>query len=635
MIRDSAATAEPAVATPAFGPGRLLAAVLLCVYGGLAIAVDFPRAAIGIQSDEATYYMMGHSLAEDGDLTYRREDLVRVWPEFPSGPTGVFLKRGVDLLEWGFMRRPPFVWTRVQPDPDQSRFYWGKSFIYPLVAAPFVKVFGTNGFLVFHALLLTLVVYCAYLFLHARMSATVSVLLAGGFVLATVVPVYFVWITPELFNFAVGLIAYFCWLYKEVAPPAHVTRRMQWLMTPKSDVLAAVLLGVATYSKLWAAFLVVPVVLQLLWRRQAWRAIATSAAFVVVAAGLFGMNMALTGDWNYQGGDRKTFYWEFPFQTPTSDFDIVPKTHGRDEAMTDVIFNPAVVWTNLAHNVGWFFVGRNAGLIPYYFPAVFALLAYAVGARRRPLWQHFALLGAVSQIAVMIVGVPYTWNGGGGSVGNRYFMGAYGAFLFLIPTISRPGVALVPWIVGAVFTAPLVLNPFVTSFTPGDHAKSGFFRLLPVELTLVYDWPINNQAERVRVWFGDNPRGSSPGFQIYFLDDNAFIEGDGSFWVKGDSRAEFVIKTDRPMKRLVLTIAAGPKPVQVEATLAGRGQEIAIAPEQSQQLTFAMGEGFPYQGTWPVWTASISADSGFVPIFYGHPKDARYLGVRVVPTLVE
>ena len=55
--------------------------------------VDFPRAAIGIQSDEATYYMMGHSLAEDGDLTYRREDLVRVWREFPSGPTGVFLKQ--------------------------------------------------------------------------------------------------------------------------------------------------------------------------------------------------------------------------------------------------------------------------------------------------------------------------------------------------------------------------------------------------------------------------------------------------------------------------------------------------------------------------------------------------------------
>ena len=28
---------------------------------------------LGFQSDEATYYMMGHSLARDGDLTYRLE----------------------------------------------------------------------------------------------------------------------------------------------------------------------------------------------------------------------------------------------------------------------------------------------------------------------------------------------------------------------------------------------------------------------------------------------------------------------------------------------------------------------------------------------------------------------------------
>ena len=65
--------------------GAILAIIMLCVYGGLAISVDFPRAAIGIQSDEATYYMMGHSLVEDFDLAYRKQDLVRVWKEFPGG----------------------------------------------------------------------------------------------------------------------------------------------------------------------------------------------------------------------------------------------------------------------------------------------------------------------------------------------------------------------------------------------------------------------------------------------------------------------------------------------------------------------------------------------------------------------
>jgi hypothetical protein len=632
MIRDSAA-APDAAAVPSFRPGLLVASVLLCVYGALALTVDFPRAAMGIQSDEATYYMMGHSLAEDGDLTYRRDDLVRVWREFPSGPAGVFLKKGSDILEWGFMRRPPFVWTRTQEDPDRSRLFYGKSFIYPVFAAPFVKIFGTNGFLVLHALLLTVVVLCAFLFLHARTPATLSAILAGAFVMASVVPVYFVWITPELFNFSLGLLAYFCWLYKEVAPLTHITRWTRWLVTGRSDSIAALLLGIVTFSKPWSALLFVPIVLHLLGRRRVRRAVTASVLFGFCAGGLFAVNMAISGEWNYQGGQRNTFVFEFPFQTPASDFNVGLEK-ARDDALGEVIFKRSVVWTNLVHNLGWFFVGRYAGLLPYYFPAVFALMAFAL-TRRRPGWQYFALAGALSQIAVMIVTVPYTWNGGGGSVGNRYFMGAYGAFLFLLPPLTRVATSFVPWVVGALFTAPLVLNPFVTSFKPGDHTKSGPFRWLPVELTLVYDWPINNQLERVRVWFGDNPKGSSPGFQIYFFDDNAFVEGDGTFWTKGRSRAEFLIKTDRPMKRLVLTVTAGPEPVQIDATVGGRSQRISLQPGGFQQVAFTLGEGFPYQGIWPVWTASISTSSGFVPTLYGDSNDARHLGVRVKPVLVE
>ena len=635
MIHQTPAAAEPAAA-PSFRPGMVLAAVVLCVYGGLAVAVDFPRAAMGIQSDEATYYMMGHSLVEDGDLTYRREDLVRVWHEFEGGPTGVFLKRGSDIIETGLMLKPPFVWTRTQADPDRSRLFYGKSFIYPVAAAPFVMMFGTNGFLVLHALLLALVTWCGFLFLHAQMRASVAAISIGAFVMATVVPVYFVWITPELFNFALGLLAYFCWLYKEVAPATHLTPRSRWLMTGRSDVVAAVLLGIATFSKIWSALLFPPIALYLLWRRQMGRTVLTSGAFLMSAVALFAVNVAISGEWNFQGGYRGSFYFEFPFQTPASSFDaVVTDTRGRDDVLTDVIFDPSVVWTNFLHNGKWFFIGRNAGLVPYYFPAVFALIAFALSRTKRPAWRYFALLGAVGQIVVMIVGVPYTWNGGGGSVGNRYFMGAYGAFLFLLPPLTRMTTAMVPWVMGALFTAPLVLNPFVTSFKPGDHAKSGPFRWLPVELTLVYDWPINNQRDRVMQWFGDVPKGSSPGFQIYFFDDNAYVEGDGTFWARGRSRAEFLIKTDRPMKRLLLTLTAGPEPVQVVARLTRRSQTVSLQPGESQQLAFVMGEGFPYQGTWPVWTASISSSSGFVPIFHGDSGDTRFLGVHVKPVVVE
>ncbi len=107
-----------------------------------ALSLDFVKASNnGFFGDAATYYTLGHSLADDFDFEYRREDLVRVWHEFPAGPEGLFLKRGSD-----------------------SHLYFAKSYIYPLVAAPFVWLLGTNGFLVLHALLMTGCFLCAYAF---------------------------------------------------------------------------------------------------------------------------------------------------------------------------------------------------------------------------------------------------------------------------------------------------------------------------------------------------------------------------------------------------------------------------------------------------------------------------------------
>ncbi len=627
-------TPDAAVARMSIRPGLLLAAVLLCIYGTLALTVDFPRAALGIQSDEATYYMMGHSLAEDGDLTYRREDLMRVWREFSTGPAGLFLKKGRDVTGFGFSARPPFLVVKSNPDPATSRLFFGKSFVYPLFAAPFVKLMGTNGFLVLHAVLLGLVALCGYLFLHARAAALPSMLLAGAFILVSIVPVYFVWITPELFNFAIVFLAYFCWLYKEVATPERSPRGTAWLFSPRSDIVAAVLLGIATFSKPTELLLFPPIVLWQLYRRRWAHMIATGAVFVLVAGGFFALNLAISGDWNYQGGERKTFYWEFPYQTPASTFDQVGTPMARDEGLGDVIFDSRVFWTNLRHNLAYYFVGRYAGIAAYFFPAIFALIACLAAPRRRPAWQWLVAAAAVVQILLFVISLPYTWLGGGGSVGNRYFMGVYGIFLFLMPPIGSVVTALVPWLVGGLFVMPLVFNPFVASFRPGDNAKHGPLRLLPPELTLVNDLPVNTDTSRVRIWFGDNPDLHDPGFQIYFLDDNAYgREVDKSFWVKGESRAEFLIKTDRPMKRAVLTFTAGPLATDVKVSIAGRTQAVHVPAEESQQITFALPPGFWYQARAFVWVVSISSSTGFTPVFYG-ADDSRYLGVRVRPTLV-
>ena len=147
-------------------PAAALFATIFLVLAGFALSLDLPKTKLGFQGDEATYYSLGHSLARDLDFTFERRDLVRVWDEFP-GPEGIFLKQGktIDLQRTGTF---PYLRLVRTPDPRPDRLYYGKSYIYPLIAAPFVRVFGTNGFLVLHAVLMTLNILAAYTFLRAR-----------------------------------------------------------------------------------------------------------------------------------------------------------------------------------------------------------------------------------------------------------------------------------------------------------------------------------------------------------------------------------------------------------------------------------------------------------------------------------
>ena len=609
------------------GPGLIAAVLVLCLYGGIAVSVDFPRAAFGIQSDEATYYMMGHSLAEDGDLEYRREDLARVWREFPSGPSGVFLKKGVDL-DVKAAGRAPFLTIERGPDPDPARLFYGKSYIYPLAAAPFVVLFGTSGFLVLHAVLLALVLLASYLFVNARSSPIVSLLLASGFLLASVAPTYFVWITPELFNFSLVLLGYFCWLYKEAASPGSAPRGTAWLFRPWSDLVAAALLGMATFSKPSNLLLMLPLLAWLLVRRQWRRLVLAGLLFGAVGAVLIAGNVVITGDWNFQGGDRRTFYGTYPFQERGAAWTDVGQDRATNRVLWDHIFDRRVFWTVFAHNLAYFVVGRYSGLLPYFFPGLFAIAAFLFARRRRAAWQWFVLAGAAAQVLLLLLWVPYTFNGGGGSIGNRYFMSTYGVLLFLLPPLGSAAWALVPWAVGCLFSAQVTFNPFFASFNPSEQAKQGPLRWLPVELTLVNDLPINTQPNRARVWFGEARR-----FQIYFLDDNAYGREDLTFWVKGRSTAEFLVKTVEPASALDLEVTSGDVATTVTVSRGFRRQRADLAPQATARLSVPLDDGFPYMGT-RVWRVSIRSSAGFVPLFIsGASEDNRFLGVRVKPEL--
>ncbi|MFP5379998.1 MAG: hypothetical protein ACLGHP_09680, partial [Vicinamibacteria bacterium] len=334
-----------------------------------ALTVDVPRSSRGFFSDAATYYSLGHSLAEDGDFEYRREDLVRVWEEFPSGPEGIFLKRG-RTVELGLQASFPFIRWESGEDPDGDRLYFGKSFIYPLFAAPFVALAGTNGFMVLHAVLLTLVFACAYAFLAAQGAPLAALLFAVAFVFISAAPVYVVWIMPEVFNLSLIMLGYFCWTYKEVRRDGTLPR---WLDGWRSDVLAMVLLGIATFSKPTHVLLALPLLGVMAWRRQ-WRyAIGAGLVFSAVIIGLFAMNVAITGEWNYQGGeDRGTFYSAdpdgpagpriggFPFQTEQHSFETTGLIRETNRVPVEVLTTGDALVEVFGRNLGYFFFGRHA-----------------------------------------------------------------------------------------------------------------------------------------------------------------------------------------------------------------------------------------------------------------------------------
>jgi hypothetical protein len=628
-----------------------LGAVLLA----WALTIDLRKVTPGFFSDGATYYGLAHSLADDFDFAYRREDLVRVWREYPSGPEGVFLKRGRDVQGVTLTGAFPFLQLVTADDPDVNRLYYAKAFIFPLFAAPFVWLFGTNGFFVLHALLMTICFACAYGFLVARSAPVPALIFATAFLLISVAPVYLVQFMPDFFNLAVVLVGYFFWCYKEAAAESTTTCigrwRGRWVMGPRSDVIAAVLIAIAVFSKPTLIFVIAPPLLLCAARRQWRHGLLTGAVFAAVLVGLFAVNVAITGDWNYQGGDRKTFYSTlgsplpgFPYQTERQRFDTTGTERSTNRVPVEVLTGRAAFFEVFRRNLVYFVVGRHTGLVPYFLPGVIAVLLLLFTRHPRPrLWQWLTLGAAAASALLLILYMPFTYSGGGGPVGNRYFLGAYPLLLFVTPPLARITSAIVATALSAAFTAPIISNPFFAAFHPGEHAKTGLYRALPVELTLLNDLPVNVTPSRVKV-----PLGGTPPLQGYFLDDNAYSRENDAFWVRGESRADVMLRVPvvvdvrdqqevvRPLRlaRLEVVLEGGALPNRVTIKTGADTAVVELPPNDSRSVTVAMPSGVPYKAfpelpTNYVYLISIRSASGFIPMFQGGGGDSRFLGVFV------
>lgn len=560
---------------------------------GLALATDLPRASRGqFWSDGATYYSMAWSLARDGDLRYEPEDLARVRQEFPGGPQGVFLKR------------------------SNGKLYFAKAFAYPVVAAPFVLLFGTRGLLLTNALCLGAALLLGYVLARRRAEPLRALALTAGVFLFGVTPVYLVWPQPELLNLALISAALAAWRIER-------------------PLLSAVLFGIATYSKPTNLLVALPLGAAplltsgaLLGLRESLR---RGLVLAATAGALYGLNAAVTGEWNYQGGERKTFYGSFPFDPPHVTFGnsgiwmttehlgpVLPAagTEAHARARGVIERPPAEIREAFVRNLAYFWIGRFAGAVPYFLPAAFGVLLFLLrGPRDRDGWLALSalLLSALAYIAL----IPDNWYGGGGTLGNRYFLNLLPLALFFVPKGREWLVAGVGAVAAIGFLGPALRSPVEHSLHPWRHALRAPLKLFPLELTMLNDLGFCSDPWRKKQPFGDpegdprtGRRGDPRAYWLYFPDDGTFgkeiVAGQEGFWLRRGRRAELVLRALEPVERIAVHLNGGPEGDIVRVRAGGVSVSVALRPGQLAELTLRPGRAYGFYLSY-VYTLSIES----------------------------
>ena len=134
-----------------------------------------------VAGDEGTYLAMASSLAFDGDLAFESADLARL----EAGPGG-----GRDTL--------------ILQSTHRGVTY-SKPILYPLFAAPFYRVFGEWGLVLFNSVALGGALWLAGGYLERRTAKAEAALLLTTFVGVSVLIPYVGWKTFDLFQAALSL----------------------------------------------------------------------------------------------------------------------------------------------------------------------------------------------------------------------------------------------------------------------------------------------------------------------------------------------------------------------------------------------------------------------------------------------
>jgi hypothetical protein len=221
---------------------------------------------------------------------------------------------------------------------------------------------------------------------------------------------------------------------------------------------------------------------------------------------------------------------------------------------------------------------------------------------------------------VLLLVLPFTWSGGGGPPGNRYALSTYPLLLFLMPPITSAAPGLLAWLVGAVFTARMLVDPFGAAKFTWELYERGMPRRLPVELPMSQDLPVAlAQPMRSPIPYSD------PGLRLSFLDQNAWPPEPPGMWISGAGRAEIILRAERPVRHLLVEAES---PIRTTVTVSLGGDAVSTVLEPRKVTTFVVRAGSPVPGRYgdSVYLMTTHSSDGFVPRLRDGSADYRNLG---------
>jgi hypothetical protein len=447
----------------------LLASLLLATLIG---CLAFDRSGRpSLVGDEATYAMQAASLAWDFDLAYTRKDYDRFVAQWGGPPDGVILQSG----------------------DGGAHITYGKPFLYALAVAPFVRLSPLRGALVANLLMLAAATVLAARTLRQRAGPlaplAVAILLFGSVAFA-----YVFWVHADIFLLAATAAGY------ALAYGADRTRPRQGAAPPQVFAHGAAERSPRRWLGRWVAvgaLLAIPGAFRPFYlvlllppllavpagrRRQGWSAMVAGALALLLFTAV--VQHAAGGGWSGYTGQRLGFYARTGYpgvDFPASQWNDELRRWGNTSWVQEGAFEPSTSPKLWGWNLLYFLLGRNVGVLPYFLPLLLAAAAFS-GDRGRWMIPLAVVLAALCFLLVR----PFNFYGGGGAIGNRYFLPLYAALWFMAARPLRAAHLALAAALSAVFLWPLWRQP--SAYPVGDdgryrHVSAAARRLLPYETT--------------------------------------------------------------------------------------------------------------------------------------------------------